>query len=465
MNRTIKLAVICAVMLCICVNVVSAQKTTIAVQTKVPRIIGAELRPFGNIPLYMHAVSSFETGGKAVLQLEAGEPMLVEVSLSEERKKRAIVFPLYLEPGKSISVVVKKPDHSWQYIKEFQGDLVEENTDLQKMYKDISILSGAFGFVGNREELEGKIQESLASKAYSADFEGLIETISRLFVEKNSLKELEKQPQVYQKALKKLLRSVRQENVWQSVFEFPRFFDDLFDRCEKVGLVKKSDDGFTGRLDYIGNETVRNRYALYQLNALVSSRTWFENPPKKLTDAITPYITFAWAKEELQGIMRHIEEIEQGWGHLRTAPAPDFTFEDVNGQMVTLSAFRGKFVLLDVWNIYCGPCMKQAPHLKKIEPELQKMGVEVIGVSCDPQDIKEKWRNTVQTKEMSAIQTIMDNGRKSKFMTDYFLAGFPTFCLIDPKGYVVNPYIEFYPSDPEFMDYIRLKIKEYEKKK
>ena len=107
--------------------------------------------------------------------------------------------------------------------------------------------------------------------------------------------------------------------------------------------------------------------------------------------------------------------------------------------------------------------MNQVPYLKKFEPELEKMGVVVIGVSCDPQKIKDKWRNTVKSKGMPGIQVIMDNFRGSAFMKDYSIACFPTFCLIGPDGVVINAYIPR-PEISGFMKSIRQKIDAYNQK-
>ena len=61
-----------------------------------------------------------------------------------------------------------------------------------------------------------------------------------------------------------------------------------------------------------------------------------------------------------------------------TAPgsiAADFTYPDVNGKEVSLSDFKGKVVLVDVWATWCGPCRGEIPHLKKLEQEMHGRGI------------------------------------------------------------------------------------------
>lgn len=436
--------------------------TRIIVKTDDKMAASVTLEPFTNIPLYTYSSAKFTSDGQAVLQLETDLSMMAELKVREEGGRPLQRVPLYLEPGTELTVTLIKGKSKFQYAIDFQGQLSKENRDLKKINSSISLLESQ---TANLSELQEQIGKLLDGKTYSSRFKEHIQTVVSLSVQEKKLASLENKPKAYRKALQGLLQALKKENSWQSIFQWTYTLNNIFSRCEAAGLVKTSEDGFVNRLEYIGNEDIKSRYGIFHLNMLVNSRCWFENPPKDAITAITQYITTAETKQDLEAILKNMERIEQSWAHLRTQPAPDFTFEDVNGKMVTLSDFRGKFVLLDVWNIYCGPCMRQVPHLQKLEPELQKMGVEVIGVSCDPQNIKDKWKATVEAKKMAGIQTIMDKGRQSKFMKDYAIPGFPTFCLINPEGYVINPYFRLYPETSGFMEYMQQKINEYNKQK
>src|SRR5262249_51447765 len=63
--------------------------------------------------------------------------------------------------------------------------------------------------------------------------------------------------------------------------------------------------------------------------------------------------------------------------------APDFTLKDSHGQVVRLSDFRGKVVLLDFWATWCGPCRMTIPELNALAKKYQDQGVVVLGVSLD----------------------------------------------------------------------------------
>ena len=72
--------------------------------------------------------------------------------------------------------------------------------------------------------------------------------------------------------------------------------------------------------------------------------------------------------------------------------APDFTVEDVLGNSVTLSAFRGQIVILDFWATWCYPCTQAMPHLQEVAYRYRKRGVVVLAVNVwDDLEILKQW--------------------------------------------------------------------------
>ncbi len=63
--------------------------------------------------------------------------------------------------------------------------------------------------------------------------------------------------------------------------------------------------------------------------------------------------------------------------------APDFTLTDLSGKEVSLSALRGQVVVLNFWATWCPPCREEIPSFVKLQKELQKQGVQFVGVSLD----------------------------------------------------------------------------------
>lgn len=116
--------------------------------------------------------------------------------------------------------------------------------------------------------------------------------------------------------------------------------------------------------------------------------------------------------------------------------AADFTYPDVKGKMVSLSDFKGKVVLVDVWATWCGPCRGEIPHLKKLEEEMQDTDVVFMGVSVDEAKDKQKWLDFVAKEDLKGVQLLASGW--SKIAKDYKITGIPRFMVFDRKGNIVS---------------------------
>jgi thiol-disulfide isomerase/thioredoxin len=125
--------------------------------------------------------------------------------------------------------------------------------------------------------------------------------------------------------------------------------------------------------------------------------------------------------------------------------AANFTYPDASGKMISLSDFKGKVVLVDVWATWCGPCKQQIPHAKKLEEELHGMDVVFLNVSVDEEKDKEKWKQMVIDEKLGGVHIFA--GGWSKITKDYKITGIPRFMLFDKNGNVISTEAPR-PSDP-----------------
>lgn len=116
------------------------------------------------------------------------------------------------------------------------------------------------------------------------------------------------------------------------------------------------------------------------------------------------------------------------------AVAPDFALPDINGEMLRLSDLRGRYVLLDFWGSWCGPCRASIPSLVALYDKLKGKNFELIGIAIDEHD-DTRWRKTVAEEKMTWRHL---NDRLSapgeEFRLRYAIMGVPACFLIDPEG-------------------------------
>lgn len=115
-------------------------------------------------------------------------------------------------------------------------------------------------------------------------------------------------------------------------------------------------------------------------------------------------------------------------------PSPDFKGVDVDGKEYTLADFRGKYVYIDVWATWCGPCRQEIPYLKKLDEDYKDAQIVFLSLSVD-QD-KAKWEKMVKEQSMSGVQLHL--GQNSSFQQAYKIEGIPHFILLDREGKIID---------------------------
>lgn len=124
--------------------------------------------------------------------------------------------------------------------------------------------------------------------------------------------------------------------------------------------------------------------------------------------------------------------------------SPSFTATDINGKMVSLSSLKGKYVYIDVWATWCGPCRGELPYMTKLEEQYAGKDIHFVGLSCDSN--KSAWEKRIQKGDMKGIQLHL--GTKSDFMQKYLINGIPRFILLDREGKIIKADAPR-PSDPQ----------------
>lgn len=107
----------------------------------------------------------------------------------------------------------------------------------------------------------------------------------------------------------------------------------------------------------------------------------------------------------------------------------EVVLEDINGNKVDFSLFKGKYVYIDLWASWCGPCMREIPHLQALDSEFDGSNVVFVSISVDTS--KEAWKKRVAGLKLQGHQYIDADGKLSAALN---IQGIPHFLIYDKEG-------------------------------
>ena len=118
--------------------------------------------------------------------------------------------------------------------------------------------------------------------------------------------------------------------------------------------------------------------------------------------------------------------------------APDFTQNDTLGIPVALSSFRGKYLLIDFWASWCGPCRQENPNVVAAWQKYKDKGFDVLGVSLDQPTGKERWMKAIHDDKLTWTQLSDLKYWKNEVAVSYGIQAIPQNYLLDPNGVIIG---------------------------
>ena len=117
--------------------------------------------------------------------------------------------------------------------------------------------------------------------------------------------------------------------------------------------------------------------------------------------------------------------------------APEIDLPGPDGNNVKLSSLKGKYVLLDFWASWCGPCLREVPNVKAIYDDYRDKGFEVYGVSVDDGKQRDAWLAKIEEYGMDWVHVSDLKGWESPVVRRYNVTGIPKMFLLDRDGRII----------------------------
>lgn len=166
-------------------------------------------------------------------------------------------------------------------------------------------------------------------------------------------------------------------------------------------------------------------YLAYQLNSydtkLENAQTAFNNLDASVQES--------YYAKKLKDIIDRLKSTAIG------SKAPEFTASDLNGKDISLSSFKGKYVLLDFWASWCSPCRQENPNVVKAYAQFKDKNFAILSFSLD--ESKEAWQQAVASDKLTWTQVSDLKGWASSVANQYGIQSIPSNLLLDPDGKII----------------------------
>lgn len=363
-------------------------------------------------------------------------------------KSRNQLIRLYLEPKLDINLVVNKTNYVLSGKNIGQNALVQKANEIYNEFAPFARLGGNETYV----EFYPFIDKGAAK---AEEFSKAIKTKDAAF-----------------NKLLKLAVATDVEELSYTFFRMPR--TAFPDKDDRPAIIKtwQADKKFTDPdlLKLQNGVSLMTNYFFYV------SINGGEKPKRlDLTESIThitdPALKDAYLREEVATSRMKIEEYEKIAPSIKPFMISDaskaflleyekvlhknvgqkglnFTYNDINNKPVSFSDFKGKFVYIDLWATWCGPCKAEIPHMKKIEEDYHGKNIVFVSLSLDKPKDAQKWKDYVTKEQLKGIQLMADKDFSSDVAKNYDVNAIPRFLLFDTKGNIINADA-LRPSNPE----------------
>ncbi|MFV0590543.1 MAG: TlpA family protein disulfide reductase [Draconibacterium sp.] len=211
---------------------------------------------------------------------------------------------------------------------------------------------------------------------------------------------------------------------------------------EGLKLIKPSHlDYVYQKASVIKNQTVQEEYVLDQLQRLISQgETLYV---KELFESSLPLIKTQSGREKYDELYGKINTDKSAH-----TPALDLTAYDTAGNIKKLSDFKGKYIYIDVWATWCGPCKQMSPFFMKLADQYKGQNIVFLSLSADRVRDEQKWKDYVKEHfSNNCVALWTGSAFDNDFIRKYGITSIPRFLMVDPDGNIFSSKF-WRPNDP-----------------
>ncbi len=148
---------------------------------------------------------------------------------------------------------------------------------------------------------------------------------------------------------------------------------------------------------------------------------------------------YPWFKDAREMKQDMEEKIAQAKMLKPGQPIPAVSYPDDHGTLQGFAQYKGKYLLIDFWASWCGPCRQAVPKVKELYAKYKDKGLDVVSISID--DNEKAWRKAMADETMPWQQWLSPD--KDKTMKTFLFSGIPTLYIVDKEGKIVGSFTGF----------------------
>ena len=154
---------------------------------------------------------------------------------------------------------------------------------------------------------------------------------------------------------------------------------------------------------------------------------------EELYDAISPKYKKGYFADEIANTIHGMKQSALG------NMVSEFKLNDNKGNPLNFSSFKGKYILIDFWGSWCGPCHHAFPRLKELYSKYHDKGFEILGIATESND--SFWVKDIEKEKLPWPQMIDIKGSGSISKTQFAITAWPTTVLIGPDGKIIGRFV------------------------